>query len=123
MTTELWAVIVVGVPLVSAAVYLAEKTWGLSKRIWKRIGTAEDSGSVGMNREIHTVGAAPEPASPSDGADLSEMFEAAKSTRGHDQRDRALRVVAEIAVKRRRYDIAIKAGAASPSHDGLSITT
>ena len=53
---------------------------------------------------------------------LPKMLEAAKSVNGYSKRDSALRIVAETAVKQREYELAIKAGEASPTYKESSET-
>ena len=53
---------------------------------------------------------------------LYQMLEAAKSARTYDGQDRALRKVAEIAVSRGEYSVAIEAASASASYDAESET-
>ena len=50
------------------------------------------------------------------------MLEAAESVKAYSERDRALRIVAETAVEKGSYNLAIKAGAASPTYNARSKT-
>ena len=59
---------------------------------------------------------------PTAALSLDQMLEAAKSARTYDGRDRALRKVAEIAVSRGEYSVAIEAASASASYDAESET-
>ena len=54
--------------------------------------------------------------------DLALLLSAAKSVRDFDERDRALKTVAETAVEQENFFVAIKAAAACPHHDARSST-
>ncbi|MDE2938641.1 MAG: hypothetical protein OXR67_06940 [Chloroflexota bacterium] len=53
---------------------------------------------------------------------IAQMYSSAKSVKDSYERDRALRIVAETAVTMGNYDIAINAGASSPTSEGRADT-
>lgn len=61
-------------------------------------------------------------ATPTPATTLGQMLAAARSVKASSERDRALRLVAETAVKENDYVLAIEAGAASPINSGRSNT-
>ena len=60
--------------------------------------------------------------SPTPVPSLPTMLEAAKSVKIYSEKDRAMRIVAETAVKQGDYEIAIEAGVGSASYEGQSDT-
>ena len=83
---------------------------------WKRFGGYDYTGG-----SVTTSQFAPPTLTPVS-TSLVQMLRAAKSVKAHSERNRALRIVAEAAVGKGNYDVAIKAGAASPTHAERSET-
>ena len=92
-------------------------------RWWDSFGAQDDSGGAVTTSQLAlpTLNSGSTLA-PTSVASLAQMLEAAKSVNSNSERDRALRVVAEYAVKQGDYEVAIKAGAASPTNSGRSKT-
>ena len=80
-----------------------------------------DGGSVARN-SIPAVTPIPQTVTPTPTPSLTQMLRAAESVRATTERDRALRIVAETAVEKSNYGVAIRAGAGSPTSKGRSET-
>ena len=90
---------------------------------WNRFGSGGDTkGSVATNQLVLPALSTVPTLTPTQVPSLENMLEAAKSLNAYSERDRALRIVAETAVEKGNYDVAIKAGTASPTYDASSKT-
>lgn len=85
---------------------------------WKRFGGNVDNGEFITRPSMSPIPKATSTPVPS----LEEMLKAAQSVKTRSERDQALRIVAETAVKKGNYEVAIKAGAESPNYDARSKT-
>ena len=83
---------------------------------WKWFGGHDDTGGSVTTSQFVLPPLTPVSTS------LVQMLRAAKSVKTYPERDRALRIVAETAVEKGNYDVAIKAGAASPTRAARSKT-
>ena len=90
---------------------------------WKWFSEPDDvNGPVSTNLIALPTLRPPATLPPTPTPSLERMLEAAKSLKTSSERDHALRIVAEAAVKESDYAVAIEAGAASPSSSGRSET-